>query len=520
MTDGTARARTTAVVSRAVDRLTAVNPMSLGLVGVVGLVGSDVFGVAAFEPLERFFLFFLWPLVGPVVRSVGARVGVVDPVRPRSWIQMGGGPLALVGMVTTFLNPLALRQDATQFFGSLVAAIRHRGSLPRPNSYRQSVSYRLPVEGTWTVANGSPRKQHSHSWFPATQRYAYDLVVTDEEGRTHDPDGEGLESYYCYDEPVLAPADGVVVAVGDGDPEWDGTSGLSHPCKRRVAGNYVTIRHADDEYSYLAHLVPGSPTVEPGDRVRRGEVVGRCGHTGNSSEPHLHFQLQDHPSFGLAAGLPVAFADCVVESPGPNLAEVGDWDAAAARGQYVHVGQRVRHDPDDGGDAADRTADELSDADESADYDETESDDRSDRDTPWVPGRGWSAVAVSVAEGLLVAGAATFLTTLVVTPSQTLLAGLLWAGGLLGLVVRRVRARRGLPVGPRESLGLIAGVWLVALVAALFGRLPALPTIGARTLAGAAMLSGVVLSVLVWEYARLRSGDGQSSFATTSAATE
>jgi murein DD-endopeptidase MepM/ murein hydrolase activator NlpD len=106
-----------------------------------------------------------------------------------------------------------------QLLGSLVAIGRHRGSLPDPETYDQSTSYRLPVEGTWTVVNGSPIKEYSHSWFPATQRYAYDFVITDEEGRSR-PAGTdtSIENYYCYDQPVLAPADGVVVDVHDDDP--------------------------------------------------------------------------------------------------------------------------------------------------------------------------------------------------------------------------------------------------------------------------------------------------------------
>jgi len=57
----------------------------------------------------------------------------------------------------------------------------------------------------------------------------------------------------------------------------------------------------------LAHLRRGSLRVGPGDRVTAGEQVADCGNTGNSTEPHVHLQLMDHPSVLFAAGLPLRF---------------------------------------------------------------------------------------------------------------------------------------------------------------------------------------------------------------------
>lgn len=80
------------------------------------------------------------------------------------------------------------------------------------------------------------------------------------------------------------------------------------PLAWSLAGNYVIIRHEGGEYSLLAHLRRGSVRVRPGDRVRQGQVMGECGNSGSSSEPHLHFQVQDHPNFLLCASLPVRFS--------------------------------------------------------------------------------------------------------------------------------------------------------------------------------------------------------------------
>jgi len=74
----------------------------------------------------------------------------------------------------------------------------------------------------------------------------------------------------------------------------------------------VTIRHAANEYSFLAYLVPGSICVKVGDMIKQGTLIGLCGNSGHSTEPHLHFHVQDHADFFQAAGLPVKFSDAVV----------------------------------------------------------------------------------------------------------------------------------------------------------------------------------------------------------------
>jgi murein DD-endopeptidase MepM/ murein hydrolase activator NlpD len=75
----------------------------------------------------------------------------------------------------------------------------------------------------------------------------------------------------------------------------------------RVLGNHVVLDLGGGVYAVLAHLRRGSVRVRPGDRVATGQQLAECGNSGNSSEPHLHFQLMDHPSVLLAAGLPLRF---------------------------------------------------------------------------------------------------------------------------------------------------------------------------------------------------------------------
>ena len=65
-------------------------------------------------------------------------------------------------------------------------------------------------------------------------------------------------------------------------------------------------------------------------QVRRGQVLGRCGNSGNSSEPHLHFQLMDHPHHSVAAGLPFTFEDAHRQAWVPHGGELVE-----ARGDEV-----------------------------------------------------------------------------------------------------------------------------------------------------------------------------------------
>jgi murein DD-endopeptidase MepM/ murein hydrolase activator NlpD len=85
---------------------------------------------------------------------------------------------------------------------------------------------------------------------------------------------------------------------------------------KSVIGNYVVLRHAGNEYSHYAHLKQGSVRVKTGDSVTRGQILGHLGQTGNSTEPHLHFQLTDGPDPMYSRGVPIVFKSLVVEGLG------------------------------------------------------------------------------------------------------------------------------------------------------------------------------------------------------------
>jgi murein DD-endopeptidase MepM/ murein hydrolase activator NlpD len=67
------------------------------------------------------------------------------------------------------------------------------------------------------------------------------------------------------------------------------------------------------EYALIAHLRHGSVALDVGDRVRGGQMLGRCGNSGNTSEPHMHFHVQDGRTVFRTRGLPVEFSNYLAD---------------------------------------------------------------------------------------------------------------------------------------------------------------------------------------------------------------
>ncbi|GEM_PF-240552 len=216
--------------------------------------------------------------------------------------------LTLFAVVEVLLDYSVFKAMIRQYLGALMVTIKYGFKKPSIDNYENETPYDLPFKGEWAVINGSYLKEHSHSWGIPTQRYAYDFVKVDEAGRTHAGDATDVEQYHCYDEEIIAPADGKVVEVyNEAEDSLIFGPGKFLSRSPRIGGNYVVIQHTPNEYSTLAHLKKDSIQISPGDPVTRGQTIATCGNTGNSTEPHLHFQLQNHPSFFNSLGLPIKF---------------------------------------------------------------------------------------------------------------------------------------------------------------------------------------------------------------------
>ncbi|MCL2198264.1 MAG: M23 family metallopeptidase [Defluviitaleaceae bacterium] len=218
-------------------------------------------------------------------------------------------PFSFFALLIFLQHPVSIIfQSFYQIVGMIIPHIKHGKGLPSKETYEQKCNYILPFSGKWTVVNGGVNKELSHSWELPSQRYAYDFIILDDTGKSRDGDIGDANAYFCYGKDIIAPADGVVVGMYDGfrDSFIDGKNAYCDALN--IAGNYITIKHNGNEYSVIAHILKGSITVKKGESVKQGDIIAKCGNSGNSSEPHIHFQLQDGKSFFLSAGLPIAFS--------------------------------------------------------------------------------------------------------------------------------------------------------------------------------------------------------------------
>lgn len=201
---------------------------------------------------------------------------------------------------------------------------------------RDAVVVAFPLRGEgWVAVNSPADRIPSHGVDLLGQRYAFDFLRVDLRRSGLHPHPAGtLRGWliggrtgeaYAWGQPIHMPLDGEVVAAADGMTE----RGWLHPVREvahaltnavtftpakipRILGNHVIARcdgvpDRGTVYAVFAHLTPGSLAVRPGQVVRVGEVIGRVGHTGNSTMPHLHFQLMDSLDPMEAKGVPCAF---------------------------------------------------------------------------------------------------------------------------------------------------------------------------------------------------------------------
>jgi murein DD-endopeptidase len=180
-----------------------------------------------------------------------------------------------------------------------------------------------PLAGEdWVAANGpSNTSPHRRALIPIdghayiSQRFAIDWVQVYPDGKTYQGNPNDNKNYRAYGAEIRAVADGVVTEVGDGIPQnTPGAKSLAVPITlETIGGNHVIMEIGNGLFAFYAHMQPGSLRVRVGDKVRRGQVLGLLGNTGNSSEPHLHFQICSANSELGSEGLPYAFASFAVQ---------------------------------------------------------------------------------------------------------------------------------------------------------------------------------------------------------------
>lgn len=199
-------------------------------------------------------------------------------------------------IVLMVLYAINLRMSATklhkvyiQHFSLEKNHYKHFNSVERFSS-QTYFNISLPIMGFWRVSQGYNGKiTHKEDY-----QFALDFDVTDNENKTYKNSGYDLKDYYCFNLPIVAPASGWVIAIID-DVEDNAIKDVNI---QQNWGNTVIIKHGEYLFSKLCHLKNESITVKLGEYVYKGQVIGYCGSSGRSPEPHLHFQMQVTPFIG------------------------------------------------------------------------------------------------------------------------------------------------------------------------------------------------------------------------------
>ncbi|MDR0328653.1 MAG: peptidoglycan DD-metalloendopeptidase family protein [Planctomycetaceae bacterium] len=179
-----------------------------------------------------------------------------------------------------------------------------------PKMERTKSSLILPFHDEWSLVwGGDTPEQNYHAAAHRSQKNAMDFVIKNERGKSYRTSGTNNEDYYAFGKELFAPCDGEIVLVVDGVK--DNTPGIMNPFF--PTGNTVILKTDNLEYLVFAHFKQHSIKVSQGRRVKQGDVLGLCGNSGNSSEVHLHFHVQNVEDMNIAIGVKCYFAEILVD---------------------------------------------------------------------------------------------------------------------------------------------------------------------------------------------------------------
>lgn len=153
----------------------------------------------------------------------------------------------------------------------------------------------LPFRGEWFVSQGYfGGITHLGQWGKAL-----DFVIQDEKSNTYRiplsaREGFGRKHFYCYDKDIIAPLDGYVYDIINTVVEND----IGDMDTQNNWGNTIILNHQNGLFSQISHIKKDSFGVYVGQFLPKGSFIAKCGNSGRSPEPHIHFQLQNSPTVG------------------------------------------------------------------------------------------------------------------------------------------------------------------------------------------------------------------------------
>ena len=197
------------------------------------------------------------------------------------------------------------------------------------HSKAHAIRLHLPCRGRWFVTHGGDTLNVNQHMTVRAQWFGIDLMKVGGPGRRTlcRTTANTADDFYSWGDPVLSPVAGRVKEIVN--DIRDNKLGTMNP--KNLAGNHVIIAAASG-YVFLAHMIKGSIKVKPGQRVKVGLEIGKCGNSGNSSAPHIHMHVQDSPTLNRGQGRNMIFKGINVELTGKMFKNV-DWPLI--RGLFV-----------------------------------------------------------------------------------------------------------------------------------------------------------------------------------------
>ena len=178
-----------------------------------------------------------------------------------------------------------------------------------PKLERNTTELILPFNEEWTIFWGGDTKELNYHVENEAQKNAFDIVIIDSKGKSFKTDGKTNEDYYAFGKKLIAPCDAEVVLSVDGIK--DNIPGELNPIY--VPGNSVILKTENNEFLFFAHFKQNSIVVKQGQKIKQGELLGLCGNSGNSSESHLHYHIQNIENTNKATGAKSYFSKIFVD---------------------------------------------------------------------------------------------------------------------------------------------------------------------------------------------------------------
>lgn len=267
-----------------------LNNIHYGYIGFNFILFAIAIGAFYFVSKRKVHLavIILTPVLGLIITGLSGFLGVFGlPIFALPFMLMTVLVIYTMNFTTNFTTfPKVIYQT----YSPEKNLYNYLNYIERFGSNQHFIRIGLPFYGKWKVWQGHNGKHtHKGEW-----KNAWDFVIIDKDENTFKNDGHLLEDYYCYNAPVVAPADGNVINIIDGIA--DNIPGEINMIQNW--GNTIVIKHANFLYSQISHLKELSFKVKEGDFVKKGQQLASLGNSGRSPQPHIHFQLQSTPYIG------------------------------------------------------------------------------------------------------------------------------------------------------------------------------------------------------------------------------